>query len=265
MHYYQFNIGDYVSHTRHLSPIEDIAYRRLLDAYYLSERPLNSGVAVVARQIGLRDYEQEVAIVLDEFFKLTEDGWISSRADKEIAHFHSKIEQASKAGKASAERRINARSTDVQPTNNHKPITNNHKPKNTNTVAPPDGVTDSVWQDFKTLRKVKKAPITNAALDGIQREATKAGWSMESALKECCTRGWVGFKAEWVAKTAPDKPQYDPDSRAEIEAEGIKKGIGPWNEGIEQWHAYKAKVRGKPEAAPSLAQLMALAKQRKVA
>ena len=126
-------------------------------------------------------------------------------------------------------------------------------------------MTNSVWQDFKTLRKVKKAPITNAALDGIQREATKAGWSMESALKECCTRGWVGFKAEWVAKTAPDKPQYDPDSRAAIESEGIKKGIGPWNEGIEQWHAYKAKVRGKPEAAPSLAQLMALAKERKVA
>jgi uncharacterized protein YdaU (DUF1376 family) len=198
MHYYQFNIGDYVSHTRHLSPIEDIAYRRLLDAYYLSERPLNSGVAVVARQIGLRDYEQEVAIVLDEFFKLTEDGWISSRADKEIAHFHSKIEQASKAGKASAERRSNARSTDVQPTNNHKPITNNHKPKNTNTVAPPDGVTEMVWQDWLKLRKAKKAAVTQTAIDGIQREADKARVSLQTALETCCERGWTGFKAEWM-------------------------------------------------------------------
>ena len=196
MHYYQFNIGDYVSHTRHLSPIEDIAYRRLLDAYYLSERPLNSGVAVVARQIGLRDYQEEVAIVLDEFFKLTEDGWISSRADKEIAHFHSKIEQASRAGKASAERRSNARSTDVQPTNNHKPITNNHKPKNT--VAPPDGVTDMVWQDWLKLRKTKKAAVTQTALDGIEREARKAGISLETALAICCARGWTGFKAEWM-------------------------------------------------------------------
>ena len=34
MHFYQFNIGDYASHTRHLNPIEDIAYRRLLDIYY---------------------------------------------------------------------------------------------------------------------------------------------------------------------------------------------------------------------------------------
>jgi len=128
MHYYQFNIGDYVSHTRHLSPIEDIAYRRLLDAYYLSERPLNSGLTSVARQIGMREHEDEVGLVLNEFFVLGEDGWTSNRADKEIAHFHSKIEQASRAGKASAERRSNARSTDVQPTNNQEPITNNQEP-----------------------------------------------------------------------------------------------------------------------------------------
>jgi len=196
MHYYQFNIGDYVSHTRHLSPIEDIAYRRLLDAYYLSERPLNSGITSVARQIGLRDYEQEVKIVLEEFFKLSDDGWINGRADKEIAHFHSKIQQASKAGKASAERRSNARSTDVQPTNNQEPLTNNHKPKNT--VAPPFGVTDSVWQDWLKLRKAKKAAVTQTAIDGIQREADKAGVSLQTALETCCSRGWTGFKAEWM-------------------------------------------------------------------
>ncbi len=205
MHYYQFNIGDYVSHTRHLSPIEDIAYRRLLDAYYLSERPLNSGLTSVARQIGLRDYEQEVKIVLDEFFKLTEDGWINTRADKEIAHFKGKIEQASKAGRASAERRSSARSTDVQPTNNQEPITINHKPKNTNTVAPPVGVTDSVWQDWLKLRKAKKAAVTKTALDGIEREAGKAGVSLQVALETCCERGWTGFKAEWLASKPQDR------------------------------------------------------------
>jgi uncharacterized protein YdaU (DUF1376 family) len=127
MHYYQFNIGDYASHTRHLTAIEDIAYRRLLDIYYLHERPLNSGSASVARQINMREYETEVKSILDEFFTLTDDGWINVRADKEIAHYRGKIEQASRAGKASAERRSNVRSTDVQPTNNHKPITNNQE------------------------------------------------------------------------------------------------------------------------------------------
>jgi uncharacterized protein YdaU (DUF1376 family) len=132
MHYYQFNIGDYASHTRHLSLIEDAIYRRLLDVYYLHERPLNAGITSVARQINAKEYENEVKIILEEFFQLTENGWINFRADKEIEHFHSKIEQASKAGKASAEARLNRRSTpvatDVQPTNNHKPITNNHEP-----------------------------------------------------------------------------------------------------------------------------------------
>jgi uncharacterized protein YdaU (DUF1376 family) len=130
MHYYQFNIGDYASHTRHLTAIEDIAYRRLLDLYYLHERPLNSGSASVARQINMREYESEVSSVLEEFFTLTDEGWINVRADKEISHYRGKIEQASRAGKASAERRLNVRSTDVQPTNNHKPITNNQEPIN---------------------------------------------------------------------------------------------------------------------------------------
>jgi uncharacterized protein YdaU (DUF1376 family) len=119
--------------------MEDLAYRRLLDLYYLHERPLNSGIASVARQIGMRDHETEVKSVLEEFFHLSQDGWINHRANKEIKHFHSKIDQASRAGKASAERRMSARSTDVQLTNNQEPITNNQlKPY----ICPPDGEPD---------------------------------------------------------------------------------------------------------------------------
>ena len=128
MHYFPFNIKDYASHTGHLSNIEDLAYRRLLEQYYLSEQPLNENVTVVARLIRMKDNEKEVGDVLNEFFTLTHDGWINHRASKEIELYHSKKEQASRAGKASAERRSNARSTDVQPTNNHKPITNNQEP-----------------------------------------------------------------------------------------------------------------------------------------
>jgi len=132
MHYFQFNIGDYKSHTIHLSLLEDIAYRRLLDLYYLHERPLNSGVAHVARQIGMREHETEVQTVLEEFFRLTEDGWINKRADLVIEEYRAKIQQASKAGKASAERRLSKRSTvvatDVQPNIKQEPITINQEP-----------------------------------------------------------------------------------------------------------------------------------------
>jgi hypothetical protein len=68
-----------------------------------------------------------VKLILEEFFRLTDDGWVNTRADREIQHYRGKTEQASRAGRASAERRFNARSTDVQPTNNQEPlpITNN--------------------------------------------------------------------------------------------------------------------------------------------
>lgn len=67
-----------------------------------------------------------------------------------------------------------------------------------NTVAPPHGVTDSVWQDWLKLRKAKKAAVTQTPIDGIQREADKAGVSLQTALETCCERGWAGFKAGWL-------------------------------------------------------------------
>jgi uncharacterized protein YdaU (DUF1376 family) len=129
MHYFQFNIGDYASHTRHLTPMEDLAYRRLLDLYYLKDGQVYGDEAEVARQIGLREYVSEVTQVLQDFFCIGEDDrWTHDRCDAEIAHFRQKSEKASNAGKASAQRRSNVRSTDVQPTNNQQPITNNQEP-----------------------------------------------------------------------------------------------------------------------------------------
>ena len=93
------------------------------------------------------------------------------------------------------------------------------KKKATN-VATPSGVSDSVWQEFKSLRKAKKAPITQRAIDAITSEANKAGWTLEKALEECVVRGWQAFKADWVATkanpadivrlTVPSKNEPDP-------------------------------------------------------
>ena len=219
MHYYQFNIGDYASHTRNLSLLEDLAYRKLLDEYYLHEHPLNGSITDVARQIGMKDYQDEVGFVLKTFFTDTDEGWVNKRADRQIAQYASKLDQASRAGKASAERRRNAGSTDVQLTNNHKPVTNNQElltsTSKTKTVAQsacnrPEGVLESLWEDFVTLRKAKKAPLTASALKGIEREAKKAGMNIEEALYECCSRGWTGFKAEWIKTPLNKYEKFDP-------------------------------------------------------
>lgn len=217
MHYYTFNIGDYASHTKGLTLLEDLAYRRLLDEYYLAERPLNGCSTTVARMIGMRGHEAEVEYILHSFFTQNEQGgWVNDRADREIQHFKSKSEKAAQAGKASAARRLNERSTNVertlnerQLTNNQEPITNNQdikdKPQTAratrSSVSRPDDVDEQVWNDWLATRKVKKAPVTQTALDGIHREAQKAGLTLEAALQTMCERGWQGFKAEWMKTT----------------------------------------------------------------
>jgi hypothetical protein len=75
--------------------------------------------------------------------------------------------------------------------------------------AAPSAVSPEVWADFKTLRTKQRAPITATALAGIEREAAKAGLSLEDALRVCCERGWRGFKADWMANAkAPGATQF---------------------------------------------------------
>jgi hypothetical protein len=81
----------------------------------------------------------------------------------------------------------------------------------------PDGVSDSVWQDFKTLRAKLRAPITATSMAGIVREAEKAGVTLEVALRTCCERGWRGFKADWMAEQKPGEPAWRTE-RAELVA-----------------------------------------------
>ena len=71
-------------------------------------------------------------------------------------------------------------------------------------IQRPDNVDDQIWQDFLKVRKSKRAPLTQTALKGIEKEAIKAGIGLEEALNVCCQRNWVGLRAEWLneSKTA---------------------------------------------------------------
>lgn len=237
MHYYQFHIGDYKSHTHHLSLIEDLAYRRLLDHYYLHQSPIKQ--REISRQIGMREHEQEVLTILEEFFVSTDQGYINPRADKEIEHFinhqatsafgafcrdHKDLAKVAnkqqfiehylnntlndyiKSLKSSCVNDVHIISTSSgdDATINHKPITINHKPNKDKAikVATPEGVSVDVWNDFVALRKSKKAAITNTAIAGLQREATKANMTLEQVISICCERGWAAFKADWMVGQA---------------------------------------------------------------
>ena len=210
MHYYQFNIGDYKSHTEHLSEMEDLTYRRLLDWYYLHEIPIPLDINETARQIRMRSHCDCIAIVLQEYFESTDDGWVHHRANSEIFKAGDKSLKASESAKARWNKEKDAIALPTQSEGNatqdtrHKTQNTEHKKKAT-AVATPDGVSESVWQDFVSLRKSKKAPITITALLRISLQADKAGVSLETALSTCCARGWTGFEADWLNKTQVNK------------------------------------------------------------
>ena len=134
MNYYNFHIGDYISHTIHLSVEEDLAYRRLLDMYYDTELPIPNNIPLVSRK--LRINAEVVETVLYEFFELTEDGFKNFRADNEIAEYQRFIEKQKANGRKGgrpkkSQRKPTANPTESQKKPNQEPITINHKPINT--------------------------------------------------------------------------------------------------------------------------------------
>jgi uncharacterized protein YdaU (DUF1376 family) len=140
MHYYQFNIGDYAKHTHHLSLFEHMAYRLLLDRYYLNEKPLELDTKRLARLIGMASYHDEVCQVLEDFFVKTEDGFFNSRCDKEIKQYRAKADAARANGKKGGRPKkteqepkktqpvSSANPTESESKANQEPRTNNHKP-----------------------------------------------------------------------------------------------------------------------------------------
>jgi len=220
MHYYQFHIGDYMSHTRHLSLYEDLAYRRLLDFYFLHEQPIKH--RDVARQIGMREHEEDVLTVLNEFFLSTPEGFVNPRADKEIQQY----KEFSEAGKRGAAKRWSKpphgeansppNATPIA-TNNHKPITNNHiKEKRLGSRLAQDWILPDDWEYWAN----KQRPELNAKLVADQfkdywiaqpgQKGTKLDW-------EATWRNWVRNTnapktnpADIVRLTVPSSNEPDP-------------------------------------------------------
>lgn len=62
------------------------------------------------------------------------------------------------------------------------------------------GVTKQVAQDWLSVRKAKRAPLTKTALDAMQREVDKANITLAQAVAVCAENGWQGFKNDWYLK-----------------------------------------------------------------
>ncbi len=195
MHYYSFNIGDYTSSTQHLEPMEDLAYRRMLDLYYSKELPLPKEVEKIARLIRMRSHTDSIAIVLEEFFTKEKDGYHNKGADKALGKVYKKSKAARKSAEArwsknkdlpSCERNANASEPHCEEDangmlpNTQYPIPNTQDKKTISTKA--DGRPNELFQYWASVMKktssTKFSPKRKRAVearlkDGYQMEEIK--------------------------------------------------------------------------------------------
>lgn len=169
MHYYTFHPKDYMSKTNFLEPLQDLAYRRMLDYQYLNESPLPKDIEEIAMLINMRTHSESIATVLRYFFELTDDGYVNDRAEQEIAKYQEKSDKARKSAnarwkenspkanknKGSSDDNANALRTECEGNANHKPLTTNQEP-----------ITDLPFDDF-----------WNAYSKKVDTAKCKAKWS----------------------------------------------------------------------------------------
>lgn len=132
-------------------------YRELIELYYDTEKPLPADdFEWICKKVlaTSQDEIDAVKAILHEFFNLDGDFYRHARCDREILVYRAKLEGAIKAGRASAQSRLNAKATNVERAlderaTNHKPITINQSIGRARSKPPeyPEGFED-FWKFF---------------------------------------------------------------------------------------------------------------------
>jgi uncharacterized protein YdaU (DUF1376 family) len=167
--WYKFCAVDYQMKTIHLADAEDLAYRRLLDMAYITEKPIPLDISLVSRRIRLD--QDIVEVVLNEFFEKTEEGFRNRRVEEEVFAYQTIIERnlanSAKASEAAARRAADgvkrkSPRTQNEPSGNpvdsqSEPSGSQNKNKNINPLTPTGGF-DRFWETWPSSpRKVSKA------------------------------------------------------------------------------------------------------------
>lgn len=136
MHYYKFNVADWVMNTSHLSLEEEAVYLRLVNHYYDSEQPIPLETHSVTRRLRLGSHSETVDIVLKEFFIKTDEGWIHSKCEKLLAEYHARAERnrqnGSKGGRKAKKDETENKPSGLEVGSQKDPTLVNHKLLTTN-------------------------------------------------------------------------------------------------------------------------------------
>ena len=202
MHFYEWNIGEYAKKTKHLTNEEDIAYRRALDMYYDTEKPLETqNIPALSRRLMVS--EEALKNVINEFFP---DG-INQHAEEKIAAYYTFIDKqktnGSKGGRpkrTQAYPKPNPKEPKPKPllTTNYLPLTT--KQSKSNSLSAQNAQTSKKgtrltpeWVLSKTLGDWALSEKPNLTADNIRRMA-------ESFLDYwIAIPGTKGVKLDWEA------------------------------------------------------------------
>jgi len=218
MNYYPFHIGDYAAHTRYLTLMEDLAYRRMLDLYYVSEKPLEPAEQT-ARLIGMRDHVAEVGTILADFFEATEAGFINKRANEELDKF-SLMKQggrdgaAKRWGKGGDREAIAPPSPPQSPPNSNQNQNQNHRKESTSDASRPTPARKKVSlpSDFAVSPRVSAWATEKGFdrlpdhLDAFRRKAEMNAYryvDWDLAFMEAIREDWAKLRGNGRAGPAP--------------------------------------------------------------
>jgi uncharacterized protein YdaU (DUF1376 family) len=225
--FYPFNIGDYTRRTTHLTLIEDICYRRLLDLYYMTESPIALDLDKVSRLIGMRDHNEVVCCIVCEFFAKTDAGYLHETCEEEIAKYRSKADRArGLADKRWAGQRQDVKSDTISDTMsstiNTNTNTNTSKNKKERVADAPSflpEVLDTIefrkaWSDYHEYRR--SARIKKLKESSLQRLLNEmATWGHDQAIlaiNASIRNGWQGVfqpKPSFVGKNKSTPSEFD--------------------------------------------------------
>ena len=206
MHFYQFNISDYKSHTEHLDPMEDLAYRRLLDWCYLHEKPLPKNKGDIARFIRMRTHSECIANVLREFFTVNKDGeFIHKRVFLEIDRANAKSTKARNSAKARWDKvssSANALRTDSEcnATQDTRHITQDPLPSWVNQEA---------WGEFIQHRKDIRKPLTGLAKKKNLKILEQNKNMQQEIIDKSIANRWSGLFPVKINNFQNEKPADD--------------------------------------------------------
>ena len=241
VNYYPFNVGDYAAHTAHLEPMEDLAYRRLLDQYYLREGPLPADIQTTAKLVRMRSCAADVESVLREFFTLTDAGWTHGRCDQEIERMQDKQAKARTSAQASVNaRRANAeRSLPKAEANAERTLPK----KATDVELPTPTPTPTPSKDISGPALRADPPTPPPPFDGSNAEVLngKSGVTLAPAWE--LPEEWgidaeaLGFKPAEVIREAEKYRQFFVAGKGA----GTRRSVKGWRQSWSNWLGRAAK------------------------